>query len=110
MSLVIIIYAMMVLGGVGSVPGAVLGAVVLSILPELLRSPEVARLIFWGALVWIPLRLYGKAVAARAGAAGGCHRPGDRAQARALCAWRRGRSSSPPSRPARRGRSWRRSW
>ena len=60
MSLVIIVYAMMVLGGVGSVPGAVLGAVVLSILPELLRSPEVARLIFWGALVWIPLRLYGK--------------------------------------------------
>ncbi len=60
MSLVIIVYAMMVLGGVGSVPGAVLGAVVLSILPEMLRSPEIARLIFWGALLWIPLRLYGK--------------------------------------------------
>lgn len=60
MSLVIIVYAMVVLGGVGSVPGAVLGAVALSILPEMLRSPEIARLIFWGAMVWIPLRLYGK--------------------------------------------------
>jgi branched-chain amino acid transport system permease protein len=59
-SLLIILYAMVVLGGVGSVPGAVIGAVILSILPELLRSPEVARLIFWGALLWIALRLFGK--------------------------------------------------
>jgi branched-chain amino acid transport system permease protein len=57
-SLLIMLYAMVVLGGVGSVPGAVIGAVILSVLPELLRSPEVARLIFWGALVFIVLRLF----------------------------------------------------
>lgn len=50
-SILIILYSMVVLGGVGSLWGAVSGALILSILPELLRSPEVARLIFYGALV-----------------------------------------------------------
>ena len=49
--ILIILYSMVVLGGVGSIWGAVSGAVILSVLPELLRSPEVARLIFYGALI-----------------------------------------------------------
>ncbi len=49
-SILIILYSMVVLGGVGSIWGAVSGALILSILPELLRSPEVARLIFFSAL------------------------------------------------------------
>jgi ABC-type branched-subunit amino acid transport system permease subunit len=43
-------YAMMVLGGIGNLAGAVLGASVLSIVPELLRSPELVRLIFYVGL------------------------------------------------------------
>ena len=49
--ILIILYSMVVLGGVGSIWGAVSGALILSVLPELLRSPEVARLIFYGALI-----------------------------------------------------------
>lgn len=44
-------YAMMVLGGIGNLAGAVLGASVLSIVPELLRSPELVRLIFYVGLI-----------------------------------------------------------
>lgn len=46
----ITLYAMMVLGGISNLGGAVLGASVLAIAPELLRSPELARLIFYSAL------------------------------------------------------------
>jgi ABC-type branched-subunit amino acid transport system permease subunit len=45
------LYAMMVLGGIGNLAGAVLGASVLSIVPELLRSPELIRIIFYLGLV-----------------------------------------------------------
>jgi len=48
----ITLYAMMVLGGISNLGGAVLGAGVLAIAPELLRSPELARLIFYAALVF----------------------------------------------------------
>lgn len=44
-------YAMMVLGGIGNLAGAVLGASVLSIVPELLRSPDVIRLLFYIGLI-----------------------------------------------------------
>ncbi len=57
-SVLIILYAMVVLGGVGSVSGAISGAVILSILPEALRSPEWARLLFYGALAVGVLALY----------------------------------------------------
>ncbi|MBC8248857.1 MAG: branched-chain amino acid ABC transporter permease [Anaerolineales bacterium] len=50
-TILIILYSMVVLGGVGSIWGAVSGALILSVLPELLRSPETARLIFYGALI-----------------------------------------------------------
>jgi len=56
MNLVIMLYAMIVLGGVGSVPGTVAGAIILALLPEALRDPAVARLLFYGALVAVAVR------------------------------------------------------
>src|SRR5262249_31123213 len=44
------LYAIVVLGGVGSLPGVVIGAGILTIVPELLRSPELARVVFYSAL------------------------------------------------------------
>jgi ABC-type branched-subunit amino acid transport system permease subunit len=44
------LYAMVVLGGVGSLPGMVAGASILTIVPELLRSPELSRVAFYSAL------------------------------------------------------------
>jgi branched-chain amino acid transport system permease protein len=49
-NLLINLYAMVVLGGVGSLPGVVLGAGILSVVPELLRSPELARVLFYACL------------------------------------------------------------
>ena len=48
--LLITIYAAIVLGGVGSQAGVVLGAVIITALPELLRDPANARLIFYGLI------------------------------------------------------------
>lgn len=42
------ILAMMVLGGIGSIPGSIIGAVLLTVLPELLRSLSDYRMIFYG--------------------------------------------------------------
>jgi len=50
-AVLIILYAMVVLGGVGSIWGPVSGALILSILPEVLQVPELARLVFYGALI-----------------------------------------------------------
>lgn len=44
---------MVVLGGMGSIPGTILGAVILTILPELLRVVAEYRLLFYGALLVI---------------------------------------------------------
>jgi branched-chain amino acid transport system permease protein len=44
------LYAMMLLGGLGSLPGAVLGALLLAVVPELLRSPATAHMLFYGGL------------------------------------------------------------
>ena len=49
--LLITIYAVMILGGFGSIMGIVLGAVIVSSVPELLRSPGNARPIFYGAIL-----------------------------------------------------------
>ncbi|MDQ4076872.1 MAG: branched-chain amino acid ABC transporter permease, partial [Chloroflexota bacterium] len=49
--LLITLYAMIVLGGVGSLRGAIAGAILLAVIPELLRGAETARLLFYGALV-----------------------------------------------------------
>lgn len=42
---------MVILGGMGSIPGTVLGAVILTIAPELLRIVAEYRLLFYGALL-----------------------------------------------------------
>lgn len=68
--LLITLYAMVILGGAGSLPGVVIGAVTIAVLLEVLRSPEHARLVLYGVIVvgllaWLrPWRL----VAAVAGA------------------------------------------
>ncbi len=49
--LLITVYAMVILGGAGSLPGVVLGAVVISVSLELLRDPADARVLFYGAIV-----------------------------------------------------------
>jgi len=42
---------MVVLGGLGSIPGTVLGAAILTILPEMLRVVAEYRMLFYGALL-----------------------------------------------------------
>ncbi|HUK94485.1 MAG TPA: branched-chain amino acid ABC transporter permease [Gaiellaceae bacterium] len=49
--LLITIYAIAILGGLGSIGGVVIGALIVNGVPELLRSSENARLLFYGALV-----------------------------------------------------------
>jgi ABC-type branched-subunit amino acid transport system permease subunit len=50
-TLLITLYAMVVLGGVGSLRGALAGAFILAVVPEMLRSPDTARLLFYGGLL-----------------------------------------------------------
>ncbi|MGI9018480.1 MAG: branched-chain amino acid ABC transporter permease [Euzebya sp.] len=50
-TLLIMVYAAVVLGGTGSIPGVILGAAVISIVPEILRDPDLARLLFYGVMV-----------------------------------------------------------
>jgi branched-chain amino acid transport system permease protein len=42
---------MVVVGGLGSLPGAVIGAIVIVLMPEILRSSGELRLILFGMLV-----------------------------------------------------------
>ncbi len=49
--LLIIIYTMVILGGSGSQPGVVLGAVLIGILLELLRDPGDSRVLFYAAII-----------------------------------------------------------
>lgn len=44
---------MVVLGGMGSIPGTILGSIVLTIAPEFLRFVEQYRMLFYGALLVI---------------------------------------------------------
>ena len=46
----IVIYTALVLGGSGSIAGAIVGAIVIGTVPEVLRSPTPARWLFYGAL------------------------------------------------------------
>ncbi len=43
------LYAMVVLGGIGSLPGVVIGAFIFTVLPELLRSIALAGVLFYSA-------------------------------------------------------------
>ncbi len=56
-TLLITLYAMVVLGGAGSQLGAIAGALLLSVIPELLRGPDTARLLFSGGIVAMTLLL-----------------------------------------------------
>jgi branched-chain amino acid transport system permease protein len=49
--LLITIYAIMILGGFGSIMGILVGAVIVSSVPELLRSSANARPLFYGAIL-----------------------------------------------------------
>jgi branched-chain amino acid transport system permease protein len=47
----ITIYAALILGGIGSIPGAVVGAIVVAFAPELLRNPGTGSWLFYIGLV-----------------------------------------------------------
>jgi branched-chain amino acid transport system permease protein len=47
----ITVYAMLILGGAGSLPGAVAGAVIVNVTLEVLRSPDHARWVFYVLLL-----------------------------------------------------------
>jgi branched-chain amino acid transport system permease protein len=48
--LLITIYAMVILGGAGSIPGVVIGAITINVSLELLREPGNARALFYAAI------------------------------------------------------------
>ena len=45
--ILITIYAALILGGLGSIPGVLIGAAVMVILPEVLRQPDLSNLLFF---------------------------------------------------------------
>jgi ABC-type branched-subunit amino acid transport system permease subunit len=49
--LLIMIYAMVILGGAGSIAGVVIGATLITVLSEVLEQGEEARLVFYGVIV-----------------------------------------------------------
>ena len=53
----VMVLAMVVLGGLGSVPGAIVGALVLGTLPELLRGFEQYRMLLFGLVMIFMMRL-----------------------------------------------------
>ena len=68
--LLILLYAAVILGGAGSLPGTLIGAAVMSVLPEVLRVPQYGEILFFGVLLlglaWFlrtPARIAGVAVA-----------------------------------------------
>ena len=53
----VMILAMVVLGGLGSIRGAIIGALILGTLPELLRGFEQYRMLFFGVAMIAMMRL-----------------------------------------------------
>ncbi len=53
----VMILAMVVLGGLGSVPGAIIGALVLGTLPELLRGFDQYRMMIFGVVMILMMRV-----------------------------------------------------
>jgi ABC-type branched-subunit amino acid transport system permease subunit len=49
--LLITVYAMVILGGAGSLTGVVTGAVIINVLLEVLRTPDHARWVFYGVII-----------------------------------------------------------
>ncbi len=50
-ALLITIYAMVILGGAGSLGGVVIGAVTINVVLEVLRTPDQARAVFYGVVL-----------------------------------------------------------
>jgi ABC-type branched-subunit amino acid transport system permease subunit len=48
--LLILIYAMVILGGIGTLTGVIAGAIVVNVLLEVLRTPDHARWVFYGGV------------------------------------------------------------
>jgi len=66
-TLIIVVYAGLILGGAGSLPGAVVGAIIIGAVPEILRIPGGGRVLFYGGLLlavifWLRPRRRGAAV------------------------------------------------
>jgi len=62
----VVVLSMVVLGGLGSIPGVILGALMIEILPELLRGFQDYRMLFFGAamvgmMIFRPQGLLGSA-------------------------------------------------
>jgi branched-chain amino acid transport system permease protein len=53
----VIVYCMVILGGLGNVAGVILGAVLLSILPEFLREYGAYRMMFYGPILVVLMAL-----------------------------------------------------
>jgi ABC-type branched-subunit amino acid transport system permease subunit len=53
--LLITVYAVLILGGTGSLAGAALGAVIINCVPELLRSTQNSRWLFYGVILAVAL-------------------------------------------------------
>ncbi len=53
----VIIFCMITLGGMGSIPGAILGSIVLVVLPEILRPVADYRMLFYGLLLILVMTL-----------------------------------------------------
>ena len=51
LALLITVYAMVILGGAGSIGGVVVGAVAINIVLEVLRTPEKSRLVFYALML-----------------------------------------------------------
>ncbi len=53
----VIVYCMVILGGLGNIPGVIAGAVLLSILPEFLREYGAYRMMFYGLILIVLMAL-----------------------------------------------------
>lgn len=53
----VIVYCMVILGGLGNIPGVILGAIILSILPEFLRQYGAYRMMSYGLILIILMAL-----------------------------------------------------
>lgn len=53
----VIVYCMVILGGLGNIPGVIVGAVILSILPEFLREYGAYRMMFYGLILIVLMAL-----------------------------------------------------
>jgi branched-chain amino acid transport system permease protein len=52
----VMVLAMVILGGMGSIPGVITGAVILVVLPELLRGLALYRMLIFGILMVTMMR------------------------------------------------------